>query len=73
MTKELYIGEKEGYKIVYNRWEKMFVATKEDVTLKAKTEPELDAMIKEDLRETRRFKPLDVIKVDDDKVGRIPS
>jgi len=67
----IFIREYEGFRIYYGY--KKFIAVKGDVELKANTETELQVIIKQHNREKRRFKPINVIKVNDDLTGRITS
>lgn len=67
----IFIIDFQGFKIYYGH--KKFTAIKGDIELKANTETELQVIIKKHAREKRKFRPINVIKVEDEKLGRITS
>jgi hypothetical protein len=67
----IFIRQHEGFRIYYEF--RKFKAIKGEVEIEAPTEDELVDLIKKHNAESRRFKPIDVIKVDDCKKGRITS
>lgn len=77
MTKDYLVvhqdWQKTGFQITYDKWSHKFTATKGDRSIDADTEPELQELIKQDMRELRKFKPIDVIKVFSDSEGRLTS
>lgn len=63
----------EGFKVTVSSYRGTFEATKGEVKLSAETLPKLEELIKEHQREQRRFKPIEVIEVGHDHIGRISS
>jgi hypothetical protein len=50
-----------------------FYAIKDETVLEATTESELAEVVKIHMRDLRRFKPIDVIKVDSNQVGKLTT
>lgn len=71
-TSDVYLTEVSGFKVYVSIYG-TFLAFHNDTSLSAKTMDDLKELIKEHLRETRRFKPIDVIDISDDVIGRITS
>ena len=61
----------QGYTIYYHYRE--FYAIKETTIIRAETEKELEILIKNHEAELRRFKPVEVIRVEDGVRGRLTS
>ena len=70
---DINLKEISGFQVTVNSYVGSFTATKGDIKLNAKTLEELEELIKETCREERRFKPLDVIHVRNDRLGRVTS
>lgn len=63
----------QRWQITYSTYGHKFTAKRGDKTLTADTQEEVEELIKEQIRESRRFKPLQVIEIANDRTGRITS
>jgi hypothetical protein len=73
MTDDIEINEFLGFKVFYTSLGRVFFAKIGEIKVKAPNEDRLHDLIKQQLAEQRRFKPLNVIKTDDFLEGRITS
>ena len=63
----------QRWQITYSPYSYTFTAKRGAKTLTADTQEQVEELIKEQIRESRRFKPLQVIQTEYERVGRITS